>query len=464
MRDESARDKAIQNLTAEKLRSRMTSGNGCPDAEIIAAYFERILAPKDRARWEAHFDSCAACQQRIAALVRMDEADEANLTHAPRVAAPERRNVYSPRWLWAAPALVAVLVAGLWFTGEFSRIPIPPTETTPLARQPASAPAKTAEKQAAGHPSKGAAAEMPKTIARAKAPPVQATAASAKDELKTAMNSPVQTSGQAGRFQAPKPQPPALETVTPKGEREAESTSIPAAATESGGAGHGQAASAAPVTPPSANEQGRESIKPLTESVEVRAEAPQVESAPPPGVSAAKVSAKRSEAADALGGIGGTGQLAKARAKSTEESMALRSANFSALVSTPGIHYTSSPGMTTRDGVTVPASLWRVGRHGLIEHQNAQGEWETKPSGVAVDLSDITFPSHEVGWAVGQDGTVLRSANAGKSWGRVTSPTDEDLVRVHATSAESAQVTTRSGAVFATTDGAATWTRVESTQ
>jgi Carboxypeptidase regulatory-like domain/Photosynthesis system II assembly factor YCF48 len=104
---------------------------------------------------------------------------------------------------------------------------------------------------------------------------------------------------------------------------------------------------------------------------------------------------------------------------------------------------------------------WRVGPHGLIQKRIGEDEWQTKSSGVAEDLYAISFASHEVGWAVGQDGTVLRSANGGESWGRLASPTSEVLVRVRATSAESAEVTTRSGIVFRTTDGAATWTRVE---
>lgn len=124
----------------------------------------------------------------------------------------------------------------------------------------------------------------------------------------------------------------------------------------------------------------------------------------------------------------------------------------------PAFHYAKAPARLDAAGqVTAPASLWRVGPHGLVQKGGPDGLWESKPGGVVEDLLDVTFPSSQAGWIVGRHGTVLRSATGGDCWERVSSPTDQDLVRVTSQSAESAQVTTRSGTVFSTTDGGKSW-------
>jgi len=62
-----------------------------------------------------------------------------------------------------------------------------------------------------------------------------------------------------------------------------------------------------------------------------------------------------------------------------------------------------------------------------------------------------------VGWAVGQDGTVLRTADGGATWTRMPSPTSEDLVRVGAISETKVNVITRSGQTLQSSDGGKTW-------
>jgi photosystem II stability/assembly factor-like uncharacterized protein len=65
-------------------------------------------------------------------------------------------------------------------------------------------------------------------------------------------------------------------------------------------------------------------------------------------------------------------------------------------------------------------------------------------------------PSLSVSWACGAGGAVVRKVSPG-GWVRLKNPTNEDLVSIAASSESSARVTTRSGVVFATTDGGATW-------
>jgi photosystem II stability/assembly factor-like uncharacterized protein len=120
----------------------------------------------------------------------------------------------------------------------------------------------------------------------------------------------------------------------------------------------------------------------------------------------------------------------------------------------PGFHYARVRSAGQMNLTSEP--LWRVGPHGLIQ-EGIRGSWAARPSGVGEDLLDVTFPSAQAGWIVGRHGTILRSADAGRTWQRISSPTDEDLVRVRAQSAESAQVSTSDGSEYSTTDGGKTW-------
>ena len=113
-------------------------------------------------------------------------------------------------------------------------------------------------------------------------------------------------------------------------------------------------------------------------------------------------------------------------------------------------------GVTIRGGQAKFAPKWRVSTLGTIQKADEFGGWVRVPTGVDADLFDITFAG-SAGWAVGYEGTVLRSTDGGNSWNKVTAPSSEDLIRVSAQSAEEARVISRSGESFHTTDGGRTW-------
>src|SRR5579859_8079736 len=72
MKDDLARDKAMDKLVAKQLRARLKPGSGsCPDAEILAAYVERTLSARERASCETHLAGCLGCQALVAELVRL---------------------------------------------------------------------------------------------------------------------------------------------------------------------------------------------------------------------------------------------------------------------------------------------------------------------------------------------------------------------------------------------------------
>lgn len=58
-----------------------------------------------------------------------------------------------------------------------------------------------------------------------------------------------------------------------------------------------------------------------------------------------------------------------------------------------------------------------VGAWGRILRSDEQGEdWQQVESPVSSDLTAVTFPVAELGWAVGHDGVVLHSRDGGNSW------------------------------------------------
>ncbi|MCY1395148.1 Ycf48-like protein [compost metagenome] len=60
-----------------------------------------------------------------------------------------------------------------------------------------------------------------------------------------------------------------------------------------------------------------------------------------------------------------------------------------------------------------------VGRRGHIVYSDDGGAtWLQSRVPVSSDLNAVHFPSPQVGWAVGHDGVVLRTSDAGESWDR----------------------------------------------
>ena len=78
---------------------------GCPEPEVLAAYYERSLAPAEIDQFDAHLATCARCRAQIAALVRSEPHDEKPLD------APAS---WLWNWRWLAPAVTAVAIVLIW--------------------------------------------------------------------------------------------------------------------------------------------------------------------------------------------------------------------------------------------------------------------------------------------------------------------------------------------------------------
>jgi hypothetical protein len=115
-RSSPASDELARLLRAGDDRSRERSP-GCPDEQLIAAYFDELLSPRERESMEAHLADCAHCLALVGLLGRQDDDGEAAVPDTAQVRArrlarpagpaPAR---HAPRWAVAAAALLAIPV------------------------------------------------------------------------------------------------------------------------------------------------------------------------------------------------------------------------------------------------------------------------------------------------------------------------------------------------------------------
>jgi photosystem II stability/assembly factor-like uncharacterized protein len=109
-------------------------------------------------------------------------------------------------------------------------------------------------------------------------------------------------------------------------------------------------------------------------------------------------------------------------------------------------------------------TLYAVGARGLLLASTDQGRtWALRKVKTSLlsndyDLLDIRFASDgRDGWIVGEHGTVLRTANAGRSWVPQQSGTTSRLFAVAAVSSDIACAVGSHGVLLRTTDGGVHW-------
>jgi photosystem II stability/assembly factor-like uncharacterized protein len=59
---------------------------------------------------------------------------------------------------------------------------------------------------------------------------------------------------------------------------------------------------------------------------------------------------------------------------------------------------------------------------GLITVGGLNSQWIVQSSGVTVNLYDVKFINRYTGWAVGENGTILKTTNAGNNWNLIPNP------------------------------------------
>jgi photosystem II stability/assembly factor-like uncharacterized protein len=104
---------------------------------------------------------------------------------------------------------------------------------------------------------------------------------------------------------------------------------------------------------------------------------------------------------------------------------------------------------------------WAVGAQGTILHTaNAGALWAAQPSSTTDILQRVQFVSTSRGWAVGLNGTILSTTNGGSTWTQSQRPTTANLFGLSFVSATTGWVVGHSdegGIVLKTTDGGRSW-------
>jgi hypothetical protein len=153
------RERSFENALARHLRAGGAAGDPrstCSDAETLAAYHERSLAPEQMASLKTHVTHCERCQQILAHLEATDEISVPATDLARQATAAAKSSVPFPArqpsfWRWVAPAGALAAALLVWVAvheNNSVRIPVQATRVdqkqTEIAKdRPASSPQLT---------------------------------------------------------------------------------------------------------------------------------------------------------------------------------------------------------------------------------------------------------------------------------------------------------------------------------
>jgi photosystem II stability/assembly factor-like uncharacterized protein len=109
-----------------------------------------------------------------------------------------------------------------------------------------------------------------------------------------------------------------------------------------------------------------------------------------------------------------------------------------------------------------PQIGWAIGDQGTIVRTTDGGtRWEYVPSGTTSDLYGITFISDQVGWIVGDNGTVLSTVTGGASWERRELSIINRVLDVAFFNSDAGMIIGDFGLILRTSDGGNAWSRMK---
>lgn len=421
MKEETAEEKGLGKMIAGKLREQLgaesRSDGECPDAETLACYFDHVLTEGEREAFDTHLLGCFRCQEHIAELARLTDTEEPPVIvadEAPVDVVEEPGAGWHFNLAWAGLALGVVVALGIWQRSRITNYFQPPSQTAENVSLPAPETPSPAGKKTAALDQR-ARREAPAAADQRQASSVSAGKIAAEEKTDGALGT--KAADELAKSKEAAPTTTTAQNVPPPESRMA----------AGGAAGAEQGAMAAPSQRAGLGAQVQPGGRPIemqsekpnlrledrdTAGTQLSAAAPQ----PPPAPAKAQARADQAETAS------------------------------------------SAPKMTVQGFTARYTPKWRVGRRGVIQKAEPNGNWVAVASGVDSDLFDITFAGSLAGWAVGHGGLVLRSTDGGNTWTRTTSPTTEDLLHVSATSDLAARVITRRNILISTSDGGNSWT------
>jgi photosystem II stability/assembly factor-like uncharacterized protein len=110
--------------------------------------------------------------------------------------------------------------------------------------------------------------------------------------------------------------------------------------------------------------------------------------------------------------------------------------------------------------VTFPTEKegWVCGRWGTVLHTADGGKtWTLQLSGTENTLVSIHFVDPQNGWAVGEEGTILHTADGGKTWEKQKSPVPFYLMKVYFVTPLKGWIVGERTHILSTLDGGKTW-------
>lgn len=103
---------------------------------------------------------------------------------------------------------------------------------------------------------------------------------------------------------------------------------------------------------------------------------------------------------------------------------------------------------------------WAVGEFGLLLHSADGGKhWQKWPAATGEMLTSIGFADSQHGFVVGRAGTVIATTDGGRTWQKQKTPTRQQLLAVSVIDDKRAWAVGSFGTVIFTNDGGATWHR-----
>ena len=103
---------------------------------------------------------------------------------------------------------------------------------------------------------------------------------------------------------------------------------------------------------------------------------------------------------------------------------------------------------------------WAIGEFGTIIHTKDGGKnWKKQSSMTAKHLNDAYFIDVHNGWVVGDSGTILFTKDSGDSWTPIESGISENFLHTHFLDIEKGWVAGNNGIILHTSDGGNQWLR-----
>ena len=380
----------------------------CPDAELLAAYYEDNLSPEEKQVARLHVEGCSYCQEVLAHLKRIEEhllaASSDKMESAPSrppltfpgSAAEDRRKTgsFAPvpnpsRWRWIAPAGAIAASLVLWLAYHHGRSP----------KFSSGEPVQVAENRKE--------ADKPADYYQPQVPPSSSTPQKPTGELdNNALN---------------------------KMERSDSPSAAPASEAKTRETDELSAAKRTDTLSDAASESRAVQEFSNSSAVAAKNKTQHPTAAPPPAANAERAT---------------TAQNMNAAGTRLQKKMSARlgAANTAVIIHTPDA-----------------SVVWRVGAAGSVDISIDGGNnWHSQISAVTADLSAGSAPLASVCWVVGRSGTILVTTDSGATWRKISSPTTNDLAEVVASDALHASICGVNGERFDTADGGMTWNRVAS--